>query len=438
MTQEEALDILKMGHNVFLTGPAGSGKTYVLNSYIKYLKKHKVPVAVTASTGIAAAHMDGTTIHSWTGIGLKDSLTRKQLTELSKNKELVARIEGARVLIIDEISMLDSKRFEAIQMVCQSIRKSARPFGGIQLVLCGDFFQLPPVAKRDAPAPQFCFTSYAWREANIVTCYLEKQYRQHDTRFLDTLNAIRNNAVTPEIRATLLERQGKPIEGVVKPTKLYTHNQRVDEVNAFELNQIEGETSIYRMKYDGGYTEIDELKKSCLAPEELVIKKGAFVMFTKNNYEAGYVNGTLGTVVAIEIDTNHPVVQKLDGTTVVAKPSDWVMEDDSGEVLATITQIPLRLAWAMTIHKSQGMSLDAAEIDLGSAFTEGMGYVALSRVRSLSGIKLLGLNTMALRVNPLVHEVDTELRILSLEREKELQKLPKREKQDLHKKFLKK
>jgi ATP-dependent exoDNAse (exonuclease V) alpha subunit len=436
MLQEEALDILKMGHNVFLTGPAGSGKTYVLNEYIRYLKKHKVPVAITASTGIAATHMDGTTIHSWAGIGLKDVLTRTQLSSLLKNKELVERVNDTRVLIIDEISMIDAKRFDLINQVCQVMRKRALPFGGLQVVLCGDFFQLPPVPKRDEPKPRFCFNSFAWSEANIVTCYLEKQYRQNDEQFLQALNAIRGNTVTPHIQNLLFERYQKPIKGIAKPTKLYTHNGRVDEINALELQQLKGEAILYRMSYEGTYALVDELKKSCLAPEQLFIKKGAFVMFTKNNYEAGYVNGTLGTVIDIDTESNNPIVQKTDGTKIIAEPTNWLMEDDEGETLARIKQIPLRLAWAMTIHKSQGMSLDAAEIDLGSAFTEGMGYVALSRVRTLDGITLMGLNAMALKVNPEVTTLDQTLKAYSEKRRAELGAMKKKQKKELWQKFL--
>lgn len=436
MLQSEALDILKMGHNVFLTGPAGSGKTYVLRAYIAYLKKHKVPVAITATTGIAATHMDGTTIHSWAGIGLKDSLTRSQLTGLLTREDLVSRVRDARVLIIDEISMLDAKRFDLVNQVCQVVRQRAQPFGGLQVVVCGDFFQLPPVPKQGEPKPAFCFTSYAWRESNIMTCYLEKQYRQQDERFLHILHAIRGNAVTSDITQTLMERHNKPIKGVPQPTKLYTHNDKVDAINARELASLPGDSTLFRMSYEGLYMHMQDLKKSCLAPEELFLKEGAFVMFTKNNYEAGYVNGTLGTVIGFDPGSGRPIVETVQGDRIVATETEWMMEDDDGEILAKLTQVPLRLAWAITIHKSQGMSLDAAEIDLGGAFTEGMGYVALSRVRTLNGITLKGMNAMALKVNPEVTTLDADLKENSELHVQELHALSLKKKKELWKQFL--
>lgn len=420
MTQAEALDMLKMGQNVFLTGPAGSGKTYLLNQYIEYLHKNKVPVAVTASTGIAATHMDGRTIHSWAAIKTKNRLTKKELDAIFYNEEIRARVCAAKVLIIDEISMLDARRFELVDMVCRRCRQSPSAFGGMQVILCGDFFQLPPVPTDGEPPPEFVFTSPLWDRANVMVCYLEKQYRQNDLEFLQTLNDIRGNEVTENTRSSLKTRYQKSIDGFSKPTKLYTHNHKVHAINSFELAQIKSKAYTYHMTCEGDMELVSDLQKSCLAPKELTLKKGALVMFVKNNFDAGYVNGTLGTVVDFDSDDNHPIIEKRNGTKITIGPVSWVTEDDNGAVLARISQIPLRLAWAITVHKSQGMSLDCAEIDLSQAFTEGMGYVALSRVRSLAGIKLMGLNDMALKVNPLITELDGELKQMSLHSEKQL------------------
>lgn len=436
MTQEEALDILKMGQNVFLTGPAGSGKTYLLNKYIQYLKKNEIPVAVTASTGIAATHMDGRTIHSWAGIKIRDHFTKKDINALLYNSEVYARINNPKVLIIDEISMLDAKRFDLISTVCQTLRKNPTAFGGLQVVLCGDFFQLPPVPTRGQPPPEFCFTSKTWASANIVVCYLEKQYRQNDLRFLETLNAIRGNNVNETTVAVLKERDQQSIIGFPKPTKLYTHNSRVETINSFELEQIQSKPIHYHMTSSGEPELVAELRKSCLAPNELILKKGALVMFVKNNFDMGYVNGTLGTVVGFDKDDNNPIIEIKNGIKVTAGPASWTTEDEEGGVLARISQVPLRLAWAITVHKSQGMSLDCAEIDLSSAFTEGMGYVALSRVRALSGIKLMGLNEMALKVNSIITELDEQLIKMSNEAKNELESLGDLKKNDALKAFL--
>lgn len=419
MTQDETLSLLKTGKNVFLTGPAGSGKTYVLNRYIEYLEKNKVPVAVTASTGIAATHMGGRTIHSWSGVGVKKYFTKKDTYKLLNNHKVRERVEHAKVLIIDEISMLEARVLDLIDTACRLLRSNNHPFGGLQVVFCGDFFQLPPVHKNGEPKPGFAYTSAAWKKADPVTCYLQKQYRQQDARFLELLNTIRAGSAGDEVGKILMERHLKNVEGFPKPTRLRTHNADANAINEFELQKIDAPEHKYQMVSRGDPELVAELKDACLAPEELVLKKGAVVMFVKNNFDKGYVNGTLGTVVDFDKDTDYPIIEIKD-SRVLAEPEQWSIEDDDDQVLAAIMQVPLRLAWAITVHKSQGMSLDCAEIDLSKAFLEGMGYVALSRVRTLSGIKLVGLNELALQVNAEIIESDVFFRGASEQAQKNL------------------
>jgi hypothetical protein len=403
MTQSEALDILKIGHNVFLTGPAGS---YLLNQYIKYLKENKIPVGITASTGIASTHMGGTTIHSWSGIGIRDVLHEKDIEDLMKRQYLRKRFKQTRVLIIDEISMLHAHRLDLIDAISRVFKGNSAPFGGLQVIMCGDFFQLPPVSKKDEPAAQFVVASDIWSKMQLQICYLDEQHRQDDRAFLRVLNDIRNSDVTELTVEYLSERLDKETNGYVNPTRLFTHNADVDAINIKHLEELEGEGKEYMMNWRGSFGLIETLKKSCLAPETLVLKKGTQVMFVKNNYEAGYVNGTLGEVIGFDKD-DFPVVRTFDGAEIVVGRIDWEIKEDNRE-LAAINQLPLRLAWAITVHKSQGMSLDAAEIDLSRSFIPGMGYVALSRVRSLGGLKLMGMNQMALQVNQEVAEMDRE------------------------------
>jgi hypothetical protein len=332
--------------------------------------------------------------------------------------------------------MLDAKRFDLINTVCQTLRRKPNAFGGLQIVLCGDFFQLPPVPARGQLPPDFCFVSKAWADSNIIVCYLEKQYRQNDLNFLETLNAIRGNRVTEITISTLEKRNQQSIIGFPKPTRLYTHNSHVEAINSFELKQLQSKPIHYHMTWSGEPELVAELRKSCLAPNELILKKGALVMFVKNNFDMGYVNGTLGIVVDFDKDDNNPIIEIKNGKKVTAGPVSWTTEDEEGGVLARISQVPLRLAWAITVHKSQGMSLDCAEIDLSKAFTEGMGYVALSRVRALSGIKLMGLNKMALEVNSVITELDTKLIEMSNEAKAELDSLDDKKKKDISKAFL--
>ena len=435
MTQDEALALLKTGQNIFLTGPAGSGKTYMLNLYIKYLEEHNVSVAVTASTGIAATHMNGRTIHSWSGIGLKKVFTRKDRYKLLNNEKVRDRVRYAKVLIIDEISMLEARVLNLIDEACRLLRDNGHPFGGLQIVFCGDFFQLPPVHKNGQPKPLFAYLSSAWQKADPATCYLEKQYRQEDGRFLEILNTIREGSAGKETDIALRERHLKSIEGYSKPTRLRTHNADADAINAFELERIDAPEQKYNMVSRGDLELVAELKQACLAPEELILKKGAVVMFVKNNVDKGYVNGTLGVVIDFDKENNYPIVETKNGRP-IAEPEEWSIEDDDDQVLAAIVQVPLRLAWAITVHKSQGMSLDCAEIDLSKAFIEGMGYVALSRVRTLSGIKLMGLNELALKVNQEIIESDVGFRNASDEARVSLQETGKVKLFTLHKLFL--
>lgn len=410
MTQEEALKILKSGQNVFLTGPAGSGKTYVLNQYIKYLKKKKIKHGVTASTGIAATHLNGITIHSWCGIGIKDKLDEKDILHITSKFELIMRFLNNKVLIIDEISMLHAYRLDMVDVVCKAFKRSTEPFGGMQIVMCGDFFQLPPVTRGNEDG-RFAYKSNVWNEMDLKICYLEEQHRQSDDKILKILNDIRTNNVTEETIAYLETRYYKSISGFDTPTKLFTHNIDVDRINNFELEKIKEEPHEYKMTSSGPRELVEVLKKGCLAPENLVLKKGALVMFVKNKFAAGYVNGTLGKVVGFD-DEDHPIVEIKGEKHIYVAAESWAIEERE-IVKAQIDQLPLRLAWAITVHKSQGMSLDAAEIDLSKSFVPGMGYVALSRVRTLDGMKLTGLNGTALKVNEEVLEMDEEFKRLS-------------------------
>ncbi|HVA96058.1 MAG TPA: PIF1 family DEAD/DEAH box helicase [Candidatus Acidoferrales bacterium] len=421
MTQQDALNLLMMGKNVYLTGQAGSGKTYILNLYINYLKKHKVPVAITASTGIAATHLNGGTIHSWSGIGIKSHLTHNDIAKILGNENKRAKLLTAKVLIIDEISMFHSYRLDMVNQICKLARQDNRPFGGLQVILCGDFFQLPPINEQGLEKSGFAYKSEAWEELDLTVCYLDEQHRQLDDSFLKVLNDIRSQDVSEYTFEKLSTRLNKEFLEHIIPTKLYTHNADVDGINNFELEKIDKPVHQYHMTTQGNKELVDVLKKGCLAPEELLIKEGALVMFIKNNPAKGYINGTLGKVQGFDTDGN-PIVQTYDGKEIIAMPTSWKFEENE-TVLAEISQVPLRLAWAITVHKSQGMSLDAAEIDLSKSFAYGMGYVALSRVKSLEGIRLLGINATAFMVDNDVAKFDEVLKKLSHEATATLQQL---------------
>lgn len=497
MRQSCALDILKSGQNVFLTGSAGAGKTYTLNQYIHYLRARKVSVAVTASTGIAATHMSGTTIHSWSGIGIRDELSDRDLAQLAKNPFLTDRIKDTAVLIIDEISMLHAKQLNAVNAVLKHIRKTSEPFGGIQIVVAGDFFQLPPIGSREETnRDKFAFMSEAWLEAGFNICYLSEQHRQvsEDTAALsldDILNQIRRQQVTLDAIQALEATYHHDIDA--NRTRLYTHNLNVNTINDKELAALSGDSLEFQASLFGDKKLIDTLKKTVRTQDELTLKVGAKVMFIKNNNETGVSNGTMGELVGfskVKLQTSEssdkpsknstedktadkktgdkktddkqikedekaalennsktaepktqsaqklPVVRLNCGREVIAEPEEWVIEDEHGEVLASYVQVPLCLAWAITVHKSQGMTLEAAEIDLSRTFELGQGYVALSRLKSLSGLRLLGLNDMSLQLDPLARGADKRFLALSEDAETRLAKIDAKDLSQTQKNFI--
>lgn len=410
MTQAEALTILKTGANVYLTGEPGSGKSYTIGRYVEYLRDHEIEPAVTASTGIAATHIHGMTVHAWSGIGINKHLSDYDVDRIATNEYVARRIGKTKVLIIDEISMLDSTTLDLVDRVCREVKRSEEPFGGIQTILVGDFFQLPPVSKDESV--QFAFMADSWKALNPVVCYLHEQHRQDDEKLLNLLSALRADKIAEHHSDYLTERITHFDDIPEDIPKLFPHNADVDRLNDYALEQLQTDSHVYRMESEGAPALVASLVRSCLSPESLKLKIGAVVMFTKNNPSLGFANGTLGTVTGFDSYGSNPIVETRNGRTIIVEPMEWAIEEN-GKVRARIVQIPLRLAWAMTIHKSQGVSLDAAVIDLSASFEYGQGYVALSRVRTLPGLYLLGWNEKSLMVHPEILEKDSEFRALS-------------------------
>jgi ATP-dependent DNA helicase PIF1 len=423
MNQGLALEIMLSGESVLLTGPAGAGKTFVLNQFIKLAKYAGKHVSVTATTGLAATHLGGTTIHSWGGIGVQDSIPDGFAQHIAKGRREI--IEKTDVLIIDEISMLHDFRLDMVDEVCRLVRKKDIPFGGIQIIMSGDFFQLPPINRGDSRAGGFVVNSEVWQELDPVICYLVEQHRQDDEKLLDILNAIRAGDVRRHHAETLLARAEEFPDDLEQLTELHTVNVDVDRINEAKLATLEGDEVVYSQTTTGSGNYIETLQRSVLAPAALKIKKGALVMAVKNSPDRKYANGSVGTVVAFEPYTDYPIVEFKNGKEVSMIPDTWELRDGDKK-RASISQIPLRLAWAITIHKSQGMTLDAARIDLRKAFVEGMGYVALSRVKNLHNLYLTGINQMALRVSEDAQSIDGVLRSKATADMKRFAKLEKK------------
>ena len=442
MRQTDALRILNAGANVFLTGAPGAGKTYVLNQFVKQARQRGASVAVTASTGIAATHLNGQTIHSWSGVGVAQVMTDTLLKQIKTRRG--KRIRATDILVIDEISMMHAWLFDMVDQACRAVRRSPKPFGGLQVVMSGDLFQLPPVSntRRDrelvAPPPElvamreryakagrnpngFVTESLIWPELNPVVCYLTEQHRQDTGQLLDVLTDIRQGTVTDTDRQALDTRIGVEPAGDDVAISLYPNNRQADALNDSKLAQINEPEHRFEAESSGQVSLIKRLKSTMLAPEMLSLKVGAAVMALRNDTNQQYVNGSLGTVVDFVSTTEgeYPMVYFENGHTVIMQPAAWEMMD--GEtVLASVKQVPLRCAWAITIHKSQGMTLDRARMDLRRTFAPGMGYVALSRVESMNGLYLDGINERAFLVSPEAVRLDGILRERSQMAEREL------------------
>jgi len=434
MTQETALSILKTGANIFLTGEPGAGKTYVINQYINWLEVAGLNVAVTASTGIAATHIGGLTIHSWSGIGARDTLTHADLDKIASTERLVRRIKKTQVLIIDEISMLDGKMMDMVDVICRTIRSSTEAFGGLQVICVGDFFQLPPVT-RHGDMTRYAFESRAWENLRPLVCYLTEQFRQEDELLLSLLSSIRRGEIEEEHFSLLKEQTDIAYEDL-EPTRLYTHNADVDMVNTKKLSELTSSSRSYQMSAKGNKIMQESLMRNCLSPAKLSLKVEAMVMCTKNNFEAGYVNGTLARVIGFESYGGYPIIETTDKKQITIEPVSWEVAED-GKILASIEQLPLRLAWAITVHKSQGMSLDAVEVDLSKAFVYGQGYVALSRVRSLAGLKVLGMSQQALTVDPKIIKENGRFKAESDDAEETFLNMETSELEKMHENFIK-
>lgn len=420
MKQALALEIMLSGENVFLTGAAGSGKTFTLNQFIKLAKNSGKKVSVTATTGLAATHLGGNTIHAWSGIGIYDYLSKNFFEKIPKTR--VEIIKNTDILVIDEISMLHDFRLDMVEEICRTIRQNDKPFGGIQVILCGDFFQLPPINRNGSRTGGFAIHSEAWRMSDFTVCYLEENYRQKDSELTEILNALRADDLRRKHAESLLNRIDAESEFENEDfsknlTELHTTNIDVDAINEQKLAELDEKEFHFTQTTTGARNYVETLQKSVLAPELLRLKKGALVMAVKNAQNRYYVNGSIGEVIDFEKFTDYPIIQFQNGRVVTMVPDAWELRDGDKK-RASIMQIPLRLAYAITVHKSQGMTLDAARIDLRKAFSEGMGYVALSRVRSLDKLYLIGINRTALIVSSEAQKIDTYLKKESLKAEK--------------------
>lgn len=511
--QEHVLDLARRGESLFYTGSAGTGKSVLLRSIIKELrKKYDGKIAVTASTGLAACNIGGITLHSFAGVGLGDGTIDNWLKKVRSNKKAYARWGSVKVLIIDEILMIDGAFFDKLNELAKRIRRSRAPFGGIQIIACGDFYQLPPVSKNKmdgvaAEEPMFAFESTAWKAAIKKSILLQEVFRQRgDQRFIDMLNEMRTGKIDPatEVEFKTLSRKLECPDGIV-PAELYSTRYEVDNANNTRLNILDGEAHLFTSVDEGNLPSQAKqaVLNNFLAPQKLFLKKNAQVMCIKN-FDETLVNGSLGQVVGFMDKRTYKLFEKMkaapeipvevhkalikqeekgsdakivndyssqqyndsvfdfledlpesnfegndilseeltssfaeskerklkfinelleeadkkkllplvrfllpDGINtrvVLAEPETWTVEDENHQVLASRTQVPLMLAWSLSIHKSQGQTLPKVKVDLKRVFENGQAYVALSRAVSRAGLQVLNFDKHKIRFHPKVIE----------------------------------
>ena len=441
--QQIAFDKYIQGENIFITGPGGTGKS----ALIKHIKQNadsrcKI-IQVCALTGCASVLLEckAKTLHSWSGIGLGKGAIEQLIKKVQKNKHYKALWKETDILVVDEVSMMSLKLFETLDAIGKSVRKDRRPFGGLQLIFSGDFYQLPPVGDKDDPdTSKFCFESEFWFTTfpNQNHIQLRKIFRQNDPVYQSILNQVREGRLKRSTNDILLSQVDKPKDDTltIKPTKLFPTRNKVDSINTLEMDKLEGDEKEFKIKYHGDLemtakerlqrtqvtpeqikAELQYLKSNLRCDEIIKLKVGSQVMCIVNTELSNgemICNGSQGIVIRFSQEGN-PVI-RFSRTGISSSTSSfeitmnchiWPSENIPG---VGVSQLPLILAWALTIHKAQGATIDVAEIDAGSNIFEcGQTYVALSRVKSLEGLYLTSYDVTKIRINKKVQEFYQEI-----------------------------
>ncbi len=391
--QKQALELLQSGENIFLTGGAGCGKSYVIRQFVSDLGPKQMPIL--ASTGAAAVLVGGRTFHSFFGLGIMEGGAEATFQRGLKDKRLAKRLREVEGIILDEVSMISGESLRVAEALAQNARESKLPWGGMRVIAVGDFAQLPPVT-RSGPR-DWAFSNEVWQKSGFLNFVLTHNERVQDDRYLDVLNKIRVGIVDAEVREYLDEHQFEHDEED-PATRLFPRRDQSLTYNLKRLSEIDSEEVTIDSIYFGTEKFQETLIKQGPVPPQLKLKVGAEVMFIQNDPNKRWVNGTRGQVVMIEDD--KITVEKKHGRDVTVEKQQFSYLDADGNVVASVIQFPLTLAYATTIHKSQGATLDELWCDLSNLWEPGQAYVAMSRLRYGRGLKVLRWNERSIRVDP--------------------------------------
>jgi len=407
-------DVFTHRLNCCVTGPAGTGKSAVLKVLDDLAHTSGRKFSVVGTTGIAAVNVSGCTLHSWAGLPfdinrVEPFMLARNIERSEKYEKVYRNITETDILAIDEVSMLSGVLFDYFSELCSLVRSDPRPFGGMTLIVFGDFLQLPPVGDQVNRNPPFAFQAEAWAKGDFRLHLLTKIFRQADPEFGAVLSKIRRGIQDVEVKDYLNRLVAKPLPKSGNAVIIHTHNAEVDKINNKFLDQLVGESRLFTARdwcedSELGRKGRGDLERHCLASSPLRLVVGARVMCLRNlDFDLEIINGSCGKIIGFEKHGSDdfpyiPVVEFDNGTHMEIKPQQWEIKNEDA-IIARRRQIPLRVAYAITSHKAQGLTLDSTVLFLNRSFTWGQGYVALSRCKTFDGTYLQNFNARTFRAN---------------------------------------
>lgn len=402
--QAYALERLQGDGNIFLTGEAGAGKSFVIREFRKKLEEKSFPTL--ASTGAAAVLVGGRTFHSFFGLGIMEGGPEATIQRALGDRRVVRRLQNMEGFIVDEVSMLSADTLAVAERICQMARDDYRPWGGVKAIVVGDFAQLPPVT-RWGQQRVWAFESEAWLRSEFESIYLRENHRTGEQDFLKTLNDVRMGVVNEETSEFLNSRLTAEGEQAVFGTRLFPRVVQTQKYNDHRLNDLAGEPEEFKSTYTGRSSMVEKLKKLAPLPEVIFLKQDAYVMIRTNDPKKRWVNGTTGYVRAMDADGLD--VELESGRVVTIEKTTFSMLNAEGQAVASVTNFPISLAYAITIHKAQGLTLSHLYVDLHNLWEPGHAYVALSRSTSAKGLNILRWDPSSVKVDPKVKAFYTDL-----------------------------